>query len=184
MTIEEIKEYRITPSVLYKTLTTLGIVDALNDTITIDMLAKEIHDKYAVNFVCAMLDDIINSYKRKETMSEEERIELAELIVRKNGFLTIKDCKTFYEMLISCEIGTGRVGQEEYQLITIDKPSILAKLARYKAMRSEAAYNDYINKQNSTKKEEEPVEVDREKIDNIVNRILKRFSYNSSQKEK
>ena len=122
------------------------------DSATLKEVTKEFGLDYTRQYVRYAIDRICNSYKRKDPMSDEERSDLADVIVSRKDYLTISDIKLFVRMLLNNELITKYGGQEEGRLITVETSSIIEKLNVYERKR------DIITRRRMDVQEEVPEE--------------------------
>ena len=90
---------------------------------------------YAAGVALACVNSILGRYKRKEPMSDEERIYLAETIAQEFGHYSVCDLKCFETMLVGGRLPTYSNGEVEYELIAIDIPHLMGKLRAYDRLR-------------------------------------------------
>ena len=150
MTINDIISHRLSAREFYQSIPSVPIAEAVKEPLKLGDLTdrQEAVDGFQTTFATALvracLDNIIAQYKRKETMSIADRMKLAERIVGEYSYFTVKDLRTFDNMLINSRLPTiGSGGKEDYDIIMMDAPHFMSKLRVYDQKRPRVDLTPY-----------------------------------------
>jgi len=87
----------------------------------------------ALCFLC--IEKLCSLYHRKNPLPDSEKEFIAEQMVAKYKHWSVTDLPTFINMTIGARLPSQRFNEVEYELVILDFPSILGKLASYDRMR-------------------------------------------------
>ena len=144
MSIEEIKNKEIGPSVLYPQLEATTIQEAAKEPIKLrDLIAARMfvplpdgkkYD-YATALCFVMFNDLLSFYTQRTKPDTAACIRMAKKMTRAYLDWSILDLPTFVDMCTSSRIPTPHSGVMDYRLIMLDYPSIMDKVEGYDRMR-------------------------------------------------
>lgn len=138
MTIKDIQSHRYSATQFYDMLVRTSIVEAQKEPLKLAQLCeltttyKDNRITYAEGLIIACAQSIERYYRFRRPMEDEDKLELASRVLSEYSHYSVNDLKCFETMLISANLPTiGSNGREEYELVAIDVPHIMAKLKIY-----------------------------------------------------
>ena len=150
MTINDIISHRLSAREFYQTIPTVPIAEAAKEPLKLSDLTNRqeavdgFQTSFAVALVRACLDSIIAQYKRKDIMAIADRMKLAGRVVKEYPYFSVKDLRTFDNMLINSRLPTiGSGGREDYDIIMMDAPHFMNKLRVYDQKRPRVDLTPY-----------------------------------------
>lgn len=137
---------------LYDRMRILEIKDSVKEPLTIAELSKKNCDingtkvPYSVCLCRVCIDRIISKYNRKETMMNDDRWALANMMEREFGHWKVTELKTFAYMLLANRLPTyGYGGVTETDIKLFDISSFMKKMRAYEAKRPDQTPEGEIN---------------------------------------
>ena len=144
MTTNDIVSHKINARDFYRKLPILTINEAWKEPLKLQQL-RELRQPYGnsmftydVAFVYECICSLVSRYKRREPLSDSEKMYIAERCCEKFKYWSVSDFKCFEDMAVGARIPSCKSGQTEYELVAIDIPSIMGKLEAYDRMRPRA----------------------------------------------
>ena len=141
MTIQDIISHKLTARDFYARLPIVPIGEAWKEPLKLSAL-RGLSQQYEnrvltcdVAFVFECISALVGRYKRREPLSEAEKLYIAERCCEKFKHWSVSDFKCFEDMAVGARIPSNKSGQTEYELVAIDIPSIMGKLEAYDRMR-------------------------------------------------
>ncbi len=138
MTIRDILSHRYSATDLYARLIRTTIVEAQKEPLTLGQLCeltttyKDNRITYAEGLIIACVQNIERHYRFRRPMEDDDKLELASRVINEYSHYSVNDLKCFETMLLDAHLPTiGSNGREEYELVAIDLPHIMAKLRIY-----------------------------------------------------
>ena len=141
MTIQDIISHKLTARDFYARLPIVPIGEAWKEPLKLSALrgfSQQYENRVLtcdVAFVFECISALVGRYKRREPLSEAEKLYIAERCCEKFKHWSVSDFKCFEDMAVGARIPSNKSGQTEYELVAIDIPSIMGKLEAYDRMR-------------------------------------------------